>query len=106
MGVLITTVLLQETTMINRPTRTISKFNSGVNLGVASFIAAVLIYTCFAVYLYRPYFRQFNKWQYLLVITTPVASLGCYMLSRRWVVGFFESLFAGAVYGFGEQDMR
>ncbi len=87
--------------MVNRATRTISRVNSGVNPGVASFIAVVLVYTCFTVYLYRPYFEKFDRWQYLLVITAPVGSLGCYVLSRRWVAGFFESLFAGAVYGFG-----
>ncbi len=30
-----------------------------------------------------------------------LASLGCYVLSRRWVSGFGESFFAGAIYGFG-----
>jgi hypothetical protein len=65
------------------------------------FLAAVLIYSAFAIYLYQPYFNNFNKWQRLLVVNAPLGSLGCYMLSRRWVVGFGESLFAGAIYGFG-----
>jgi len=35
------------------------------------------------------------------VINVSLASLGCYLLSRRWVAGFIPSLFAGAIYGFG-----
>jgi hypothetical protein len=65
------------------------------------FAAAAVIYTAFAVYLYQPHFKGFDRWQYLLIFNAPFASLGCYLLSRRWVAGFVESLFAGAVYGFG-----
>jgi hypothetical protein len=65
------------------------------------FVAALLIYSAFAVYLYRPHFKGFDRWQYLLVANALVASAGCFLLSRRWVAGFFESLLAGAVYGFG-----
>jgi hypothetical protein len=35
------------------------------------------------------------------VVNICLASLGCYVLSRRWVAGFAESFFAGAIYGFG-----
>ncbi|MDT8302469.1 MAG: hypothetical protein RQ760_13375, partial [Sedimentisphaerales bacterium] len=35
------------------------------------------------------------------VVNVCLSSLGCYVLSRRWVAGFAESLFAGAIYGFG-----
>jgi len=65
------------------------------------FLAAAMIYVAFAVYLYRPYFKNFDKVQYLLVVNVCLGSLGCYVLSRRWVAGFGESLFAGAIYGFG-----
>jgi hypothetical protein len=66
------------------------------------FLAAA-IYAVFAVYLYRPYFHGFSspRLQDLFVINVSLASLGCYMLSRRWIAGFTESLFAGAIYGFG-----
>ena len=87
--------------MVKRPTRKFRRINRDINLGAALFLAAGLVYTCFAVYLYRPYFARFDRWQYLLTITAPAGSLGCYVLSRRWVAGFFESLFAGVVYGFG-----
>jgi hypothetical protein len=64
---------------------------------------ALAVYVAFAVYLYRPYFQGFNspRLQDLFVVNISLASLGCYVLSRRWVAGFTESFFAGAVYGFG-----
>jgi hypothetical protein len=65
------------------------------------FAAAAILYAGFAVYLYQPYFKQFNRLQYLLVVNICLASLGCFVLSRRWVASFFGSFFAGAVYGFG-----
>jgi len=65
------------------------------------FTVAAMMYAAFAGYLYQPYFKNFDRWQYLLVVNAPLASLGCYVLSRRWVAGFGESFFAGAVYGFG-----
>lgn len=67
------------------------------------FTAAAVIYAVFAGYLYRPYFNGFNSFrlQDLFVANVLPASLGCYVLSRRWVSGFAESFFAGAVYGFG-----
>ncbi|MHC4568727.1 MAG: hypothetical protein ACYTE3_23575, partial [Planctomycetota bacterium] len=64
-------------------------------------VAASLMYSAFAVYLYQPHFKGFNRWQYLLVVNALLASAGCYVLSRRWVIGFLESFFSGAVYGFG-----
>lgn len=69
----------------------------------ARFFAAAIIYVAFAVYLYRPYFEGFNalRLRDLFVVNVCLASLGCYVLSRRWVTGFGESFFAGAVYGFG-----
>jgi len=53
------------------------------------------------VYLYQPHFKHFNKLQYLLVVNVCLASLGCFVLSRRWVSAFWGSFFAGAIYGFG-----
>lgn len=72
-----------------------------VDQGLARLIAAALMYSAFAAYLYQPHFKHFDRWQYLLILNASVASAGCYLLSRRWVVGFVESFFAGAVYGFG-----
>ncbi len=67
----------------------------------SKFAAAALVYTSFAMYLYLPHFKNFHKIHYLLVLNVCLASLGCYVLSRRWVAGFAESFFAGAIYGFG-----
>jgi hypothetical protein len=68
---------------------------------LSKFAAATAIYIAFAIYLYQPYFKHFDVWQYLLVVNTCWASLGCLVLSRRWVAAFSWSCLAGAVYGFG-----
>jgi len=67
------------------------------------FAIAAAVYAAFAVYLYRPYFTGVGslRLQDLFVLNVCLASLGTYVLSRRWVSGFAESFFAGAVYGFG-----
>ena len=67
------------------------------------FAGAALVYFVFATYLYWPYYKGLNALQLrdLFVLSTCLASLGCYVLSRRWVAGFIESFFAGALYGFG-----
>ena len=65
------------------------------------FFTAGIVYAVFAGHLYGPYLSKLDRWQYLLVVNVCLASLGCYVLSRRWVAGFAESLFAGAIYGFG-----
>ena len=67
------------------------------------FALAAAVYTAFAVYLYQPYFKGFGslRIQDLFVVNVCLASLGCYVLSRRWIEGFAESFFAGAIYGFG-----
>lgn len=74
-----------------------------MNKKYTRFAAAAVIYAVFAAYLYHPYFRGFGSlgFQDLFVANVCLASLGCYVLSRRWVAGFAESFFAGAVYGFG-----
>jgi hypothetical protein len=59
------------------------------------------LYAGFSLYLYRPYFEDFGRWEYLFILNVLVASMGCFLLSRRWVSGFAGSFFAGAVYGFG-----
>jgi len=67
----------------------------------STFAAAAVIYAGFAVYLYQPYFENFQRFQFLLIINLFIASMGCFLLSRRWVCGFIESFLAGALYGFG-----
>jgi hypothetical protein len=74
-----------------------------MNTKYTRFAAAAIIYAVFAGYLYRPYFKGFGSlgFQDLFVVNVCLASLGTYVLSRRWMAGFAESFFAGVVYGFG-----
>jgi hypothetical protein len=74
-----------------------------MNTKYTRFAVAAAVYTAFAVYLYRPYFKGFDtlRLQDLFVANICLASLGTYVISRRWVAGFAESFFAGAIYGFG-----
>ncbi len=74
-----------------------------MNKNLSKFVAAAVVYIGFAVYLYQPYFKGFNALQleYFFVINVCLASLGCFVLSQRWVVSFWGSIFAGALYGFG-----
>jgi hypothetical protein len=69
----------------------------------SKFLAAAFIYSAFAVYLYSPHFRGFQTLHLrdAFVVNVSLASLGCFILSRRWVASFWASLFAGAIYGFG-----
>lgn len=64
-------------------------------------IAASVVYIAFVVYLYRPYFDGFTSRQWLLPAGVCLAAVGCFVLSRRWVVRFAGSFLAGLVYGFG-----
>ena len=72
-----------------------------MNKNLSKAIVAVVIYSGFAIYLYQPYFKSFNVPQYLFVVNACVASLGCFVLSRRWIASFAGSFFAGVIYGFG-----
>ena len=65
------------------------------------FTAAILIYGCFAWYLYPDHIDYSAKFRLLLPVNSVVAAAGCYILSRRWLSGFLESLLAGAIFGFG-----
>jgi len=69
--------------------------------GLIKAVAASVIYAGFAFHLYRPYLKHFGPSEYLFVANSIIAALGCFVLSRRWISGFWESLFAGALYGFG-----
>jgi len=72
-----------------------------MNKRFSKFAVAAVMYVGFAVYLYWPYFKHFNALRYLLLVNVCLASLGCFVLSRRWVSAFTSSFLAGAVYGFG-----
>jgi len=72
-----------------------------MNKRISKYSTATVIYAAFAIYLYQPHFRHFDRLDYLLPLNLCLAASGCYVLSRRWVAGFAGSFFAGAVYGFG-----
>lgn len=74
-----------------------------MNKTLGKFLLAVVTYTGFAVYLYKPYFKGFGQLQLqdLFLINCLAAAIGCFVVSRRWVASFWGSLFAGAIYGFG-----
>jgi len=72
-----------------------------LNTKHSRFAAAAVVYAGFAVYLYQPYFKHFDALRYLLAVNVCLASLGCFVLSRRWIAAFAGSFFAGAIYGFG-----
>ncbi len=87
--------------MIKTTGQPICSIGSEVQCGIGRFFAAGVIYSAFAVYLYHPHFKQFKIIQYLFIANVCLASLGSYVLSRRWVTNFAGSFFAGAIYGFG-----
>ncbi len=63
--------------------------------------AAAMVYAVFSFYLFKPYLTAFERWDYLLAISPVAGALGCYILSRRWLISLAGSFFAGALYGFG-----
>ena len=62
---------------------------------------AIAIYIGLAVYLYQPYFKNFDALKILLLVNSCAAAAGAYLLSRRWVSDFLGSFLAACVYGFG-----
>ncbi len=72
--------------------------------GLRKFAAVGVVYVIFAVYLYQPYFQKIKAGgigDFLIVFNCIFASVGGYVLSRRWVGSFAGSFFAGLIYGFG-----
>jgi hypothetical protein len=63
-------------------------------------LTAACIYLISALLLYQPYFQRFEKVDYLFILSTTIGSLGCFVLSRRWINSFLASLTAGVIYGF------
>ena len=62
--------------------------------------AAAIIYTLLAIYIYQPYLADFKPRQFLIILNSIIAALGCFVLTRRWLTSFWASIFAGAIYGF------
>jgi hypothetical protein len=64
-------------------------------------VAAVVILSILAAYLYRPHWFQLGGMKLLLPLNSILAAMGCFVLARRWVSSFDASLLAAVVYGFG-----
>ncbi len=65
-----------------------------------SLLVVAAAYAGFAFYLYRPYLKG-GPAVYLHAANSVAAAVGCFLVGRRWIGGLCESLFAGALYGFG-----
>ena len=78
----------------------ISKKSSIPKSATAKILAAGCIYIVFAIVVYKPHIAEFQKVDFLFIVSAAIGSLGCFVLSRRWVSSFLASLFAGAIYGF------
>ncbi|MCD4831912.1 MAG: hypothetical protein K8R02_08950 [Anaerohalosphaeraceae bacterium] len=64
-------------------------------------VLAVLFYIAFTGWLFFPWLDHLRKAEYIFLLTCPVAAIGTYLLSRRWVYSFWASLLAGIIYGLG-----
>ena len=67
---------------------------------LSKFAAATILYAAFALYLFWPHFKNLRPLQYIGPVNLCLAAAGAYILSRRWVVDFWPSFFAGVIYGF------
>jgi hypothetical protein len=63
-------------------------------------MTAALGYTVLAVYLFVPYWGEWDRWQALWPVNMVVGAMGVYLLGRRWISSRPASLLSGAVYGF------
>lgn len=68
---------------------------------IATFIAAVVVYAAFAVYLYVPHLNHFATYRFLLIPAAASAAAGTYLLSTRWISSPIASFFAGLLYAYG-----
>jgi hypothetical protein len=77
------------------------EFGKVVFGGAAGVPAAMIVYSLFAFYLFYFYLGKSGTGCLLLVFNVSAASVGTFLLSRRWTADFSGSFFAGAMYGFG-----
>jgi hypothetical protein len=87
--------------MVKEPLRTsFTAISIGQN-SMLRFFGAAVIYICFCIYLYHPYFSRFERAEFLFGLNSLLGALGCYVLSKRWVKSFSASVLGAAIYGFG-----
>jgi hypothetical protein len=68
---------------------------------VLAFVAAVVVYAAFAIYLYFPHLNHFSPYRPLLIPAAVVAAAVAYLLSTRWISSPIASFFTGLLYAFG-----
>lgn len=73
---------------------------SGSVLRALQPLVAVLVLLAFARYLYKPHWFQLGGLKMLIPLSSIIASVGCYVVSRRWLSSFGASLLAACIYGF------
>lgn len=75
--------------------------HKGGPLKFVGLLTTIGVVTSFSIYIYLPYFRHFEQEDYLILINIIVSSMGCYILSGRWITSFWARLFSAVLYGFG-----
>lgn len=66
-------------------------------------VAAVVLVSVLAAYLFQPHWFQLGigPKKILLPLNAILAAMGGYVVTRRWISSFDASLLAGMIYGFG-----
>jgi hypothetical protein len=72
-----------------------------LSLRAARLVVPLAVYGVVAFYVYEPYSRHEGLSRYIVPVASVAASLGCFVLSRRWIAALPGSLVAGLIYGYG-----
>lgn len=88
---------------MKKTTSAVTKPGNRDLLRVLQPVAAGILVMGLATYLFQPHWFQLGigPKKILLPLNTILASMGCYVVTRRWISAFDASLLAGVIYGFG-----
>lgn len=64
-------------------------------------MAAGVVYAALTVWIYLPHLNNFNRVEYIYLINSVIAGMGCVLLFNRWLFSGICGFFAGAVYALG-----
>lgn len=64
-------------------------------------LPAGMFFLTLSAFLFWPLPTHWNLWKSLSLTNSFLGALGCFTLSRRWLVSFWASALAGTAYGFG-----
>ena len=76
--------------------------------GVKSLAAGSLagtIYLVLGIAVYFPYLRSFGPLDSVLIFSSVIGALGCFIIAMRWVSVFAAAALAGALYGFSPYSL-